>query len=218
MPNRLPFPSSEGELNTYFQNNVAYLIANATRLNIDTTSQNAITQLMNDWNTVFPMSINLDLRTMTITMNKNKVRDDLMKAMRKIYKDIPETTFTTEDRVTFNLPKKKGYRSAPPIPSSVPVGRININNRLQHHISFFNDGGSKAKPYLVRGCQIWYKIGSPPTDVTEMSYMITAARASHSHNFEGQHAGKMVYYWLRWENTAGQAGPWSNEIMATIAG
>ena len=218
MPNRLPFPSAEGELHIYFQYNVAYLIANATRLNIATDRQNALTQLLNDWVAIYPKSTNRDLRTKTITINKNKIREDLMKAMRNIFNDIPETTFTEEDRVTFNLPKKKGYRSAPPIPTTVPVVRININNRLQHHISFFNEGASKAKPYLVRGCQIWYKIGLPPIDVTEMSYMITAPRASHSHDFNGQHAGKMVYYWLRWENTAGQTGPWSNQVMATIAG
>ena len=70
----------------------------------------------------------------------------------------------------------------------------------------------------MRGCQIWYKIGSPPSDIKEMSYMITASKSPYTHIFEGNDAGKMVYYWMRWENTQGETGPWSDEVSGTIGG
>ena len=218
MPNRLPFPSAEAALNTYFQINIPYLIDNANRLNINSANQTTLNQLLVDWNTIYPKSTNANLRTKTITTNKNKIQEELIRFMRKIFRDIPATSFTIKDRTTLNLPQKKGYRSAPPVPSSVPKGAVNINNRLQHTVSFYNTGGSKAKPYLVRGCQIWYKIGSSPTDVKEMSYLITASKSPYTHVFDGKDAGKMVYYWMRWENTQGETGPWSDEVGATIGG
>lgn len=218
MPLRLPFPSSEAELNIYFQNATAYLIANAARLNISAATLAHLSGVLNEWNTVYPKCVNKDLRTKTFTQIKNQLQEELIRAMRQVYLDIPQTTFTTEDRAALNLTKRKNYRSLPPVPDTVPVGSVAINNRLEHCIRFFNSGGSKAKPYLVRGCQIWYKIGEPVVDVSELRYLITASKSGYTHYFEGQLAGKMVHYWLRWENTKGETGPWSTIISATIGG
>jgi hypothetical protein len=74
------------------------------------------------------------------------------------------------------------------------------------------------KPDGVRGCQIWMKIGSPATDPDELTYLATDTRSPYVYHFEGKDAGKAAYYWLRWENTRGETGPWSDSVMATIAG
>jgi len=34
----------------------------------------------------------------------------------------------------------------------------------------------------------------------------------------GTQAGKTVYYWLRWVNTRGEAGPWSSVASAMVVG
>jgi len=36
--------------------------------------------------------------------------------------------------------------------------------------------------------------------------------------YTGAQAGQMVCYWLRWVNTRGEKGPWSEPVSATIAG
>ena len=36
--------------------------------------------------------------------------------------------------------------------------------------------------------------------------------------YTGAQAGQMVWYWLRWVNTRGDKGPWSEPVSATIAG
>jgi hypothetical protein len=218
MSSQLPFPSSDAELHIYFQNAVAYLTTNASRLGITNTTLAHFTAVLNEWNVVYPKCANKDLQTKTFTELKNKWRTELMRALRHSYKDIPQSIYTPEDRAALNLPVRKGYRSAPPVPNSMPAGYLNINNRLEHRIHFYNSGGSKAKPYLVRGCQIWYKIGEPAVDVSELRYLITAPKSVYIHQLEGQHAGKMVHYWLRWENTKGETGPWSNVISGTVGG
>jgi hypothetical protein len=105
-----------------------------------------------------------------------------------------------------------------PVPTTVPIGQVNTSRRLEHTISFTNEDGSSAKPFGVHGCQIWYKIGTPAVDPSELSFMFTDTSSPHIHQFNGEHVGKNVYYWLRWENTRGETGPWSDVVMATITG
>jgi hypothetical protein len=90
--------------------------------------------------------------------------------------------------------------------------------RLEHTISFTDQDGSVAKPDGVRGCQIWFKIGEPAIDPSELSYMTTDTASPFTYQYNGVNAGKTVYYWLRWENTRGETGPWSDVVMATITG
>ena len=218
MPKRLPFPGADSELNIYFQTVIKYLTDNDVRLLLLSATLVALNAELAIWNDYFPKSQNDSIRTKTITQLKNESRENLIVLLRAIYRNIPFGVFTTEDRNTFDLPLKKERRMLSPIPDSIPVGTVDVSERLQHSIIFFNDSGSKAKPYLCRGCQIWYKIGEKPTDVSEMQYMATASKSPHLHVYAGEHAGKPIYYWFRWENTVGKTGPWSKVVMATLVG
>jgi len=60
--------------------------------------------------------------------------------------------------------------------------------------------------------------GNAPTDASELSYVATDTSSPYTSTFEGKHAGKIVYYWLRWVNTRGERGPWSSTISAIVAG
>lgn len=218
MPKRLPFPSAESDLNVYFQAVVLHANENTTRLNINVDALNTINHYLDNWNVYYPKSQNNDLRTKSITQNKNIYRENLIVSLREMYRNIPFNTYTTEDRNVFNFPERKETRSAPPVPDTVPIITIDMSHRLQHTIRFYNEGGSKSKPYLCRGCQIWYKIGDAPTDISELQYLATAPKSPYLHHFNGDVAGKQIHYWARWENTAGRTGSWSKEVAATIAG
>ncbi len=218
MPNSKPFPSKEAELNTYFQAAVPYLIANATRLLISTDNQEKLTDAFNEWNHAFPKSQNSNTRTTTIVKNKDIAKEKLLTIARIIYADVPESVWTTEDRSTLNITEHSTSRTPSPVPTTVPMVKVDTNRRLEHTISFTNEDGTHAKPAGVRGCQIWFKIGEPAIDPSELSFMATDTASPCIHKFAGEDAGKAVYYWLRWENTRGDTGPWSDVIMATITG
>jgi hypothetical protein len=218
MPKRLPFPSAESDLNVYFQAVVLHANENATRLHINPDTLTILNSHLHHWNNYYPKSQNNDLRTKSITQNKNIYRENLIVSLREMYRNIPFNAYTTEDRNVFNLPERKETRSAPPVPDSTPVLSIDMRHRLQHSVKFYNNGGSKSKPYLCRGCQIWYKIGDAPTHISELQYLATAPKSPYIHHFNGDVAGKQIHYWARWENTAGKTGSWSNEVAATIAG
>jgi hypothetical protein len=71
----------------------------------------------------------------------------------------------------------------------------------------------------VAGCEIWGKVGSPaPTDISQMAYVATDSGTPYLAEYTGAQAGQMACYWLRWINTRGEKGPWSEPVSATIAG
>jgi len=218
MPNTKPFPSKEAELNLYFQSSVPYLIANATRLLVSTTNQTSATNQIGEWNIHYPASQNSNTRTKSIIENKDIAKENLINTLRTIYADIPASALTIEDRNTLNLSERSTSRTPVPVPATIPIGQVDTSRRLEHTISFTNEDGSTAKPTGVRGCQIWYKIGEPATDPSQLSYMTTDTASPYTHQFSGDDAGKTAYYWLRWENTRGETGAWSDVTMATITG
>ncbi|MGB4776266.1 MAG: hypothetical protein WBP45_13910 [Daejeonella sp.] len=212
------FPNAEGVLDTYFKLVVAYLITHAVRLLVSEKNQADMLTQLETWNTIYPLSKNVDTRTTTITKSKDKVKEELQTTLRSVYRDIPESALTIGDRNTLNLPERSTTYTNAPVPSSKPVAKVSTDQRLQHTVSFTDFDGSLAKPAGVRGCQIWMKIGSPVAHISELSYLATDTRSPYTCLFDVADAGKAVYYWLRWENTRGETGPWSDAVMATITG
>ena len=218
MPKQKPFPSKEAELDIYFRLVVAHITTHFIRLHVSETNKIAVNEALEEWNMIFPLSQNSNIRTKSIVANKNSVRDTLMSILRKIYADIPQSILTVEDRNAIGLIERKSTRTTPAPPTTHPIGYINTINRLQHTISFTDEDGSLAKPKGVRGCQIWCKVGEPVTDVQELRFLATSSASPYVHKFDIPEAGKTVYYWLRWENTRGKTGPWSAAVNATVNG
>jgi hypothetical protein len=218
MPKNGSFPSKEADLNTYFQAVVAYLILNKVRLLLSSANQALLTAQLTAWNAVYPASQNTNTRTKSILQNKDIAKDILMSTLRLVYADIPNSVLTVEDRNTLNIGDRNAPKTAAPVPTTKPIGQIDTSMRLEHTISFTDQDGSAAKPDGVRGCQIWFKIGEPAIDPSELAYMTTDTASPYTYQFNGVNAGKTVYYWLRWENTRGETGPWCDVVMATITG
>ncbi len=220
MPNSKPFPSKEADLNNYFITAVDYLLvsANATRLLVSSGNQTLLTNQLASWKAAYALTTNIDTRTRTAIDNKDKAKVDLMDTLRNVYNDIPESVFTTADRNTLNIPKRSDTRTPVPVPSTKPIVQVDTSNRLMHEISFTDENGSAAKPAGVHSCQVWLKVGSAAIDPSELSFAGSATASSFELKFKGEDAGKNVYYWLRWENTRGETGPWSDAVMATVTG
>lgn len=76
---------------------------------------------------------------------------------------------------------------------------------------------SRAKPPGVQGCEIREQIGgTPPTNPNTMAYLATETRMPYRADFEPEDIGKTVYFALRWVNTRGEPGPWSQVYPAIV--
>ena len=185
---------------------------------VSLANEDVITEALRTWNETYPLSQDINSRTKTTIENKNAARVVLTEALRATFGDIPQSALTTEDRNTLRLEARNAARTATPVPNTRPVGQVNTNNRLEHTISFTDDGGGHAKPKGVRGCQIWCKVGDPVVNLDELSYLGTDTKSPFIQRYGVDKAGKTIHYWLRWENTRGEVGPWSNVVTATVTG
>ena len=101
------------------------------------------------------------------------------------------------------------------------MGGCHRLQRVWHLVQFARtraEGGGRAKPAGVRGCQIWMKIGSPaPASVSELTFVTADTRTPHTIDFDTADGGKLVFYWCRWVKTCGQPGPGTPLVNATVA-
>ena len=75
----------------------------------------------------------------------------------------------------------------------------------------------KARPYGVRGCEVYVAIAdNPPHDPEEYRFVAFSTRTPELLKFKADDGGKNANVLLRWVNTKGEVGPWSQVISATI--
>jgi hypothetical protein len=78
-----------------------------------------------------------------------------------------------------------------------------------------NERGT-AKPKGVHGVEIaWEILDTPPVNWEQLTHSAFDTRTPAQLVFHGEQRGRTLYFALRWENTRGEKGPWS-EIYGTI--
>jgi hypothetical protein len=215
-------PDSDGAFDTWVENFVAVVTANPTNYGLTAAQVTPLTALLATWNTAYSDQETAHAAAGGATAAKTTAHDELAALVRQLVQIIQTSvTVTNEDKVAAGVPIRDTTKTPAPVPSTAPSGRIEVTNRLEHTLHFVDSATPtvKAKPAGVRGCQIWVKIGTtPPANASELTYLATDTSTPYVAQFEAADAGKTAYYWLRWENTRGQTGPWSAMISATIPG
>jgi len=216
-------PQNDAEFNLWQANMVEIIASNLENWVITADDFNTLTGLQENWAVAFAKASNKQNRTSADVLAKDDAREAYVKDLRNFVAQwlASNSKVSNSDRGRMGLTVKSGTRTPVPVPITLPVGNIDFSIRLQHTIQFADESTprSKAKPAGVHGCEIWMKIdGNAPTDASELSYVATDTSSPYTSTFEGKHAGKIVYYWLRWVNTRGERGPWSSTISAIVAG
>lgn len=217
--NRNRFPRKEAERNAYFRIVILYLEANAERLMIEKEVIDNLRSLFDNWTKWYDESLNEELTNKLIVSNKDAASESLEDNLNIVYGDIPQSKLTMDDRNALHLPLPNTKRTPAPVPTTRPVGEVHNNNLLEHKITFTDEDGKRGRPDKVRGCQIFCKEGiTPPVDEREMRLLASDASSPYVHKFSFSDAGKTFYYRLRWENSRGEAGPWSAFISGVVTG
>ena len=75
----------------------------------------------------------------------------------------------------------------------------------------------KARPYGVRGCEVFCAVAdNPPTNPEDYRFVAFSTRTPELIKFKSQDGGHTANILLRWVNTKGEPGPWSQVASATI--
>jgi hypothetical protein len=197
-----------------------YLIANRVRFNIPAEVVNELLLLKADWDQKFAVAEAPATRTKAAVREKNVARDTLKKHIRRFTKEY--LTFnhlvTDADRDNMGLPIYKTTRTPIQPPTDIPEFWID-SSVIRWLKVFFRMLGSKTngKPFGVRGVEIrWCILDHPPVSIDELIHSDFDTRTPFALEFDESDRGKSVWFCLRWENTKGEKGPWSEIVMAII--
>jgi hypothetical protein len=116
------------------------------------------------------------------------------------------------------LPKHhsgKGRRSA--VAETVPLLKV-ITTLIRHLIiEFFGSEKSRARPAVQIGAELVYIISDTrPSGIDQLIHSVFVTRSPLYLEFSEKERGKTVWFAVRWENTHGEKGPWSDIYYAII--
>lgn len=214
-------PQADAEFNLWQASLVTSVQAGATAWGILAADVTTLVALQTPWTTSFAKASNKHTRSTADVQSKDDARTTYEKGIRSFVAQwlASNAKVSNADRERMGLTVKTGTRTAAPVPTSVPQCSVDFSVRLQHSIRIADESGSKAKPAGVHGCELWCKIdGEAPKSPSELSYLGTATSASFVAKHDAQHAGKTIYYMLRWVNTRSEQGPWSSTYSAILVG
>jgi hypothetical protein len=158
-------------------------------------------------------------RTPLITFTKNEKRKAYEKLLRVLVQMLESNPLVSDDdRRAMGIAIRKTGRTPVKPPTTYPEFIIDTSIIRCLIILFWNLGSkSKAKPPGIHGAEIcWAILDHPPLSVDELIHSSFDTRSPFKLTFDESDRGKTVYFCLRWENTRGEKGPWSEIVMAII--
>jgi predicted phage tail protein len=199
----------------------AFVTTNAAAMGLVPDDVAPLTAAVTAWGTAYPAHKTAGAAASAATTHKDGTRAAVESVARPLIQQLQASPKVTDaQRKTMKINVRSTTRTRAGVPTTAPMATVDTSRRLQHVISYRDSvSSSKKKPAGVAYCEIWAKVGGPaPTDVSQLTYLGNASSSPQLEEFTGAQAGQLVYYWLRWVNTRGEKGPWSEPVIATIAG
>jgi len=216
-------PQTDAEYNVWQFNLIKFLSENATAWGIPGEVIASLTVVQAHWTRAYDKASNKQNRTSADVVTKNEAGNEYTKEIRDTVQQwlVRNPKVADADRVRMGITVRTNTHTSVPPPSTFPVGSVDFSLRLQHTISFYDQASahSNAKPAGVIGCEIYLKVdGEAPKSMEEMNFQGTCTASPFTVKFDATKAGKIAWYWLRWINRKGEAGPWSVVVSAMIVG
>ena len=212
-------PEADRKFLVWVKNLFAYLIAHAMNWNINPSTWAHIDPpLITAYDDALAKAEDPN-RGKADVLAKNEARDALKSATRRYVKEHLEynSLITNEDRERMGLPvhDTKPTPVLPPDTLPAPTVKQPSPGVLEFHV-IDSKSERKAKPAGVHGFETaWAILDAAPTDWSQLTHSSFCTRTPLRLTFSGYERGKTVYFALRWENTKGEKGPWT-EIFNTI--
>ena len=221
MPDSVPGP--DDKFDNWIDPLVTYLTTDPTAPVTTPAQKQALQGALTPWQTDYAAHLKAQKAALTAAEAKDATRKRTEAVVRQIIGDIqrlPATTDAQRTAMQVTVPKQ-GRTPVGVIESHPVVQKIDTSTRLRHRI-FFADSetpDSHAKPAGAKFAEIREQIGgTAPTDPETMTPLAMESRPPHRNDFEPADLGKPVHYALRWINTKGDPGPWSQIYSAVVPG
>jgi hypothetical protein len=215
-------PRPDAEFNTWQDNLISTLNANPADFNLTAADIAPLTTAQTAWTNAYSGHVAAQATADAAQKTKQSARGDFESVLRSLVRRIQGDSATTDThRAQLNISLRETPRTPTGVPDTRPVAQIDTSHRLRHGLTFTDETtpNSRAKPSNSLGAEIWVKIGDPaPTDPSEFKFLGLDTQSPYVAEYTGADAGKTAYYMLRWVNSKGEPGPWSQMVSATIIG
>jgi hypothetical protein len=174
-----------------------------------------------DYQNKYRIASNLETHTPGAVERRRKAREVYEARLRVVIKGYItyNPTVTDDERKDLGLPVHKTGHTPSPVATDAPDVEVDTSILGWLFIYFFTRGGRrrKGKPAGQHGVEVaWLISNMPPARWDELTHSTVDTRSPFKLSFENDQRGKTVYFALRWENTRGEKGPWSDIMSAII--
>jgi hypothetical protein len=214
-------PGPDAKFNDWQQTLTTGVAPKAPAWNIPTDAVAEVQAVKADWTTAYAAAIDPATRTKGVINAKIAARKTYEAALRKFIRTYLtyNPALTIKDRDDLGLPVHKTGRTPAPTAEAAPDCEVDTSvvGRLTFH--FFEKGGKRgqAKPPGQHGGELaWAIRDTPPADWIDLTHSSFDTHSPLTLVFGMPDRGKTLYYALRWENTRGEKGPWSEIASAII--
>ena len=213
-------PAADAAFDTWAANFVTYVGANFAALGLGAVDIVAVVTAHATWTTDYPAHTTAQAAAQAARQTKDGTRATLETAIRSLTRTLQASSSVDDaERQALGITVVDTVATAAAVPVSRPVVTVDTSQRLRHLIAFADEATptKKAKPAGVMGAELWVKIGDPaPVDPDELTFLSLDTRTPYTADYAGADAKKTAHYMLRWVNTKGEKGPWSETASATI--
>jgi len=177
-----------------------------------------------EWAKDYPAHVAAQAQAEGARQTKDAARRELERQVRPIANFIQTYPKTTNaDRATMGITVRDLSNTPAQTPRTRPLVIVDTGTRLQHSLRLVDESTPtrRARPAGVLGAEVWVKLvdaGTPaPTDPAALSFLTMTTKTAFATDYPAAAGGKTAVYMLRWVNTRGEKGPWSDPHPATVA-
>jgi hypothetical protein len=219
MSNKDFIPGSDNDFYVWADTFFNYANPFMTQWEVPEASWQALNDLHNDFRIKFEVAKDIQTRTHITILSKTEARGRLELSIRSFLKSYITYNphVTNEDRTGMGLPIHDTKPTPMDDPHSYPKVTVKSSSPavVELHIIDSETNG-KAKPEGVHGAEIrWLIALEPPINWTELTNSSFTTHSPCILSFAREQRGNRLFFALRWENTRGIKGPWS-DIESTI--
>ena len=213
-------PDRDADFDAAVADFITYANANLANIGLVAADMTPVTNAKTDWDTKFASHNSAQSAAQSASQAKNDSRFAMEAAIRTVVLKMEGSgQLNDAERAAMHITVRDVTPTPSPVPTTRPVGQVDTSQRLRHTVSFVDETtpGIRRKPAGVLGAEIYSKIGGPPpTDDSDVTYLATDTRSPHVILYDADEAGQIAHYMLRWINTRGERGPWSETVSATV--
>jgi hypothetical protein len=215
------FPRSDADFFTWQGNFMTNLNPVYPAYGIPENEWNVVAQEQSIFVTKYALAENPETRTSAAVVAKTEARKSYEKALSILIRRRLNLNPAVDDeaRRRLGLPIYKTTHTPTPVAADAPAAECDTSVHGRITIHFFSAGSlrKKGKPFGQHGAEIaWVIRDTPPTRWDELLHSVFDTNSPYTFVFENDQRGQTLYYALRWENTRGEKGPWSDIAAVMI--